>query len=76
MRLRQYASTVGWNPSSSSGSPQAIFQAMSRRSELATSRSLKPLQRLQHQDAGDHLGWDRWVAPTLTGQIRERLGRK
>jgi hypothetical protein len=34
------------------------------------------LQRLQHQDAGDYLGWDRWVAPTLTGQIRERLGRE
>jgi hypothetical protein len=32
----------GWTPSSPSRSPQAIFQAMSRRSELAASRSLKP----------------------------------
>jgi hypothetical protein len=42
MRLRQYTSTVGWNPSSSRRSPQATFQAMSRRSALAASRSLKP----------------------------------
>ena len=42
MRLRQYASTVGWNPSPSSRSPQATFQAMSRRSALTASRSLKP----------------------------------
>ena len=41
-RLRQYTSTVGWNPSSSRRSPQATFQAMSRRSALAASRSLKP----------------------------------
>jgi hypothetical protein len=42
MRWRQYTSTVGWNPSSSSRSPQATFQAMSRRSALTASRSLKP----------------------------------
>jgi hypothetical protein len=42
MRLRQYTSTVGWKPSSSSRSPQATFQAMSRRSALTASRSLKP----------------------------------
>jgi hypothetical protein len=41
-RARQYTSTVGWNPSSSSRSPQATFQAMSRRSALMASRSLKP----------------------------------
>ncbi len=34
IRLRQYTSTVGWNPSSSNRSPQATFQAMSRRSAL------------------------------------------
>jgi len=34
MRLRQYTSTVGWKPSSSRCSPQATFQAMSRRNAL------------------------------------------
>jgi hypothetical protein len=34
------------------------------------------LQRLQHHDAGNHLGGHRRVAPTLAGQIRERLGPK
>ena len=41
-RLRQYTSTVGWNPSSSSRSPQATFQAMSRRNALMASRSDRP----------------------------------
>jgi hypothetical protein len=41
-RARQYTSTVGWNPSSSRRSPQATFQAMSRRNALIASRSLKP----------------------------------
>jgi hypothetical protein len=42
IRLRQYTSTVGWNPSSSNRSPQATFQAISRRNALMASRSLKP----------------------------------
>ena len=42
MRLRQYTSTVGWNPSSSNRSPQATFQAISRRSALIASRSDRP----------------------------------
>jgi hypothetical protein len=41
-RARQYTSTVGWKPSSSRRSPQATFQAMSRRSALMASRSLRP----------------------------------
>jgi hypothetical protein len=41
-RLRQYTSTVGWNPSSSNRSPQATFQAISRRNALMASRSDKP----------------------------------
>ena len=42
MRLRQYTSTVGWKPSSSRRSPQATFQAMSRRNALTASRSDRP----------------------------------
>jgi hypothetical protein len=34
IRLRQYTSTVGWKHSSSRRSPQATFQAISRRSAL------------------------------------------
>jgi hypothetical protein len=41
-RLRQYTSTVGWNPSWCSRGPQAAFQAMSRRSALIASRSDRP----------------------------------
>jgi len=37
-RARQYTNTVGWKPSSSRRSPQATFQAISRRSALAASR--------------------------------------
>jgi hypothetical protein len=58
MRLRQYTSTVGWKPSSSRRSPQAIFQAMSRRSALMASPVRQAPQRLQHHDAGDHFGRD------------------
>jgi hypothetical protein len=39
---RQYTGTVGWNPSSSSRSPQATFQAISRRNALIASRSDRP----------------------------------
>jgi hypothetical protein len=42
MRLRQDTSTVGWKPSSSRRSPQATFQAMSRRNALIASRSDRP----------------------------------
>jgi len=41
-RLRQDTSTVGWKPSSSRRSPQATFQAMSRRNALIASRSDRP----------------------------------
>jgi hypothetical protein len=42
IRFRQYTSTVGWKPSSSNRSPQATFQAISRRNALTASRSDKP----------------------------------
>ena len=41
-RARQYTNTVGWKPSSSSRSPQATFQAISRRRALIASRSDRP----------------------------------
>jgi hypothetical protein len=40
--LRHKVSTVGWNPSSSSESPAATFQAMFVRSWCAASRSERP----------------------------------
>ena len=48
---------------------------MSRHSAL-TPPGRSSLQRLQHHDAGDYLGWDRRVASTLAGQIPEYLGRE
>jgi hypothetical protein len=66
-RLRQYTSTVGWNPSSSNRSPQAT----SRRNAVIASRSDKPLQRLQHHHRGDHLGGHRGVPAALTGNISD-----
>jgi len=64
IRLRQYTSTVGWNPSSSNRSPQATFQAMSRRSALTASRSLKPSNACSTMTlATTSAGTDGWPRP-------------
>jgi len=67
MRLRQYTSTVGWNPSSSNRSPQATFQAMSRRSALTASRSLKPSSACNTITLPTtSVGTDGWLRPWAT----------
>jgi hypothetical protein len=66
-RARQYTSTVGWKPSSSSRSPQATFQAMSRRSALIASRSLRPSSACSTITvATTWVGTDGWLRPWTT----------
>jgi hypothetical protein len=74
MRLRQYTSTVGWKPSSSRRSPQATFQAMSRRKRAAGLPVRQTLQGLQHHHRRDHLGRHRGVAATLASQVGQQPG--
>jgi hypothetical protein len=66
-RARQYTRTVGWNPSSSSRSPQATFPAMSRRNALIASRSLRPSSACSTITvATTSVGTDGWLRPWTT----------
>ena len=70
-RRRQYVSVDGWNPRTVTASPQAAFQRKSKTTASAASRSDKPVQRLQHQHRGHHLGRDRGPAQPRREQVLE-----
>jgi hypothetical protein len=75
MRLRQYTSTVGWNPSSSRRSPHATFQAISRRNALIASRSDRPSSACSTITvATTWVGTDGWLRPWTTRSVNSAGG--
>lgn len=70
-RRRQYVSVEGWKPVASTAKPQGL-PAQVEGQCLHRLPVGQPVEGLQHQDARDHVPWDRGTCASRREQVGER----
>ena len=75
-RRRQYVNVVAWNPAAVTGSPHAAFHRRSKVTASTVSSIRQPVQRLQHDHRGHHIGRHARPPPTRREQVGEHLIRE